>query len=84
MSDKEQAYAEVIRAQGAEFVGIQQWGSEGGLVLFTDPVSWTTLAVNEMEFSPQAISRRLETSRRKFSSFPAPKNLIVDLAGFAG
>ena len=68
MSDKERAYAEVIRAQGAESLGIQHWGPEGGLVLFTDPMSWTTLAVYELEFSPHAVSQRLQTSRRAFSS----------------
>jgi hypothetical protein len=51
MSDKERAYAEVIRAQGAEFLGMQP-GLHGALVLFTDPESWTTLAVYEVEFSP--------------------------------
>jgi hypothetical protein len=65
MSDKERAYAEVIRAQGAEFLGMQP-GLDGALVLFTDPESWTTLAVYELEFSPQAISQRLQRSRQAF------------------
>ena len=65
MSDKERGYAEVIRTQGAEFLGIQP-GLRGPLVLFTDPVSRTTLAVHELEFSPQAISQRLQTSRQAF------------------
>jgi hypothetical protein len=65
MSDKERGYAEVIRAQGAEFLGMQP-GLHGELVLFTDPESWTTLAVYELEFSPQAISQRLQRSRQAF------------------
>jgi hypothetical protein len=65
MSDKERGYAEVIRAQGAEFLGIQP-GLRGALVLFTDPESRTTLAVHELEFSPQAISQRLQRSRQAF------------------
>ena len=65
MSDKERGYAEVIRAQGAEFLGMQP-GLHGALVLFTDPESWTTLAVYEVEFSPQAISQRLQRSRQAF------------------
>jgi hypothetical protein len=65
MSDKERGYAEVIRAQGAEFLGMQP-GLHGPLVLFTDPESWTTLAVHEVEFSPQAISQRLQRSRQAF------------------
>jgi hypothetical protein len=66
MSDKERAFAEVIQAQGAQFLGIQQWGPNGDLILFTDPMSWTTLAVYELEFSPQAVSERLQASRRAF------------------
>ena len=55
MSDKEREYAEVIRSQGAEFLGIQL-GPYGALVLFSDPTSWTTLAVYELEFSAQTVS----------------------------
>jgi hypothetical protein len=66
MSDKERDYAEVIRAQGAEFIGIQHWGPQGGLVLFADPTSWTTLAVYELEFSSQAVSQRIQKSRQAF------------------
>jgi hypothetical protein len=65
MSDKERDYAEVIRSQGAEFLGIQL-GPHGALVLFNDPTSWTTLAVYELEFSPQAVSQRLQKSRQEF------------------
>ena len=38
MSDEERNYAEVIRSQGAEFLGIQL-GPHGALVLFSDPTS---------------------------------------------
>jgi hypothetical protein len=69
MSDKERGYAEVIRAQGAEFLGIQ-FGPYGALVLFNDPQSWTTLAVYELEFSPQAVSQRLQRSRQAFDRHP--------------
>jgi hypothetical protein len=66
MSDKERDYAEVIRSQGAEFLGIQL-GPHGSLVLFNDPTSWTTLAVYELEFSPQTVSQRLQKSRQAFA-----------------
>jgi hypothetical protein len=65
MSDKERDYAEVIRSLGAEYVGIQ-FGPRGALVLFNDPASWTTLAVDELDFSPQAVSQRLQKSRQAF------------------
>ena len=66
MSDKERDYAEVIQSQGAEFLGIQL-GPQGALVLFSDPTSWTTLAVYELEFSPLAVSQRLQKSRQAFA-----------------
>jgi hypothetical protein len=69
MSDKERGYAEVIRSQGAEFLGIQP-GPCGALILFGDPTSWTTLAVRELEFSPQAVSQRLQKSRQEFGLLP--------------
>jgi hypothetical protein len=65
MLEKERGYAKVIRAQGAEFIGMQL-GVHGALVLFTEPESRTTLAVYELEFSPQAISQRLQRSRQAF------------------
>ena len=65
MSDKKRDYAEVIRVAGGEFLGIQR-APRGALVLFTDPESRTTLAVHELEFCPQAISQRLQESRRAF------------------
>jgi hypothetical protein len=65
MSDKEREYAEVIRSQGAEFLGIQL-SPYGALVLFSDPTSWTTLAVYELEFSAQTVSQRLQKSRQAF------------------
>jgi hypothetical protein len=67
MSDKERDYAEVIRSQGAEFLGIQL-GPYGALVLFSDSASWTTLAVFELEFSPQTVSQRLQKSRQGSAS----------------
>jgi hypothetical protein len=66
MSDEERNYAEVIRSQGAEFLGIQL-GPHGALVLFSDPTSGTTLAVYELEFSPQTVSQRLQKSRQAFA-----------------
>ena len=65
MSDKEREYAEVIRSQGAEFLGIQL-SPYGALVLFSDPASWTTLAVYELEFSARTVSQRLQKSRQAF------------------
>jgi hypothetical protein len=65
MSDKKLDYAEVIRVAGGEFLGIQR-GPRGALVLFIDPESRTTLAVHELEFCRQAVSQRLQESRRAF------------------
>jgi glutamine amidotransferase-like uncharacterized protein len=65
MSGEETRYAEVIRSQGGEFLGIQL-GPYGSLVLFNDPTSWTTLAVYELEFSPQTVSQSLQKSRQAF------------------
>ena len=74
MSDKEQVYADVIRSQGAEFVGIQ-FGPNGALVLFNDSASRTTLAVYELDFSPQAVSQRLQKSRQAFDLVPHVRSL---------
>ena len=74
MSDKERVYADVIRSQGAEFVGIQ-FGPKGALVLFNDPTSRTTLAVYELDFSPQAVSQRLQKSRQAFDLVPHVRSL---------
>ena len=65
MADKKREYAEVIRVEGGEFLGIQR-GPRGALVLFIDPESQTTLAVRELEFCAQAVSQRLQESRRAF------------------
>jgi hypothetical protein len=65
MADKKREYAEVIRVEGGEFLGIQR-GPRGALVLFIDPESRTTLAIRELEFSPQAVSQRLHESRLAF------------------
>jgi hypothetical protein len=65
MIDKKREYAEVIRREGGEFLGIQR-GPRGALVLFTDPESRTTLAVRELEFCPEAVSQRLQESRQAF------------------
>jgi hypothetical protein len=66
MCDEQRDYAEVIRSQGAEFLGILL-GPHGVLVLFSDPTSWTTLAVYELEFSAQTVSQRLQKSRQAFA-----------------
>ena len=69
MSDKKRDYAEVLRVARGEFLGIQR-GPRGALVLFTDPESWTTLAVHELEFCPKPF---LSASKRVAgrSSFPS-------------
>jgi hypothetical protein len=64
--DETSAHYEAILAEhGAEFRGIQQ-GPRESLVLFADPELRTTLAVPESEFSSQAVSRRLQESRRAY------------------
>jgi hypothetical protein len=65
MDDRKPEYAEVIRAQGAEFHGIQ-FGPLGASILFVDPKSRATLILSEGEFSPDAVSRRLQESRQAF------------------
>ncbi len=60
-------YAAVILAQGAEFLGIQQT-LRGNLILFNDPQNRSTLAVAEREFSPEAVSLRLNDSRRRYQT----------------
>jgi hypothetical protein len=60
-------YESVIAAQGAEFRGIQT-GPRGDLILFADPQLRSTLAVAEVEFSPRAVSCKLEESRHSFRS----------------
>ena len=65
MPNSERDYAAVVRSVGAEYLGIQL-GPHGSLILFTDPESRTTLAVAELEFSPQAVSNRLQESRQAF------------------
>jgi hypothetical protein len=65
--DENSAHYEAILAEhGAEFRGIQQ-GQRESLVLFADPEFRTTLlTVPESEFSSQAVSRRLQESRRAY------------------
>jgi len=60
-------YETVVEQQGAEFQGIQM-GPKGALILFADPKLRTTLAIAEPEFSPEAVSRRLQDSRHTFAS----------------
>ena len=62
-------YQQVIAELGAEFRGMQQ-GPRQRLILFADPELRSTLAVAEQEFSPEAVSRRLEESQRAFRSRP--------------
>jgi hypothetical protein len=73
MCDEQRDYAEVIRSQGAEFLGILL-GPHGALVLFSDPTSWTTLAVYELEFSAQTVSQRLQKVGRRSPSCRTFKN----------
>ena len=63
--DHSSSYAAIISAQGAEFRGIQL-GPRGTLILFADPALKSTLALPESEFSPEAVSRRLQENRRSF------------------
>jgi hypothetical protein len=58
-------YEATITAQGGEFRGIQ-FGPRSTLILFADPRLGSTLAVAESEFSPEAVSRRLQDCRRAF------------------
>ena len=58
-------YAAIIAEQGAEFRGVQL-SPHGALILFADPRLKSTLAVAESEFSPEAVSQRLQESRRLF------------------
>jgi hypothetical protein len=60
-------YEAALAAEGAEFRGIQS-GPRGALILFADPKLGSTLAVAESEFSPEAVSHRLEDSRRAFNA----------------
>lgn len=59
-----------ITEEGAEFRGMQE-GPCGRLVLFDDPLSRTTLALAESDFSVEALRRRLLKSRER-SLFEAP------------
>ena len=63
-------YASVIAQQDAVFLGIQH-GPRHNLVLFADRENQSTLAVMEHEFSPDAVSRRLQSSRAAFDPKPA-------------
>jgi hypothetical protein len=58
-------YAAVLSAQGAEFRGVQL-GPRGTLILFGDSYSRSTLALPASEFSPEAVSRRLQENRSAF------------------
>jgi hypothetical protein len=58
-------YASVIAEHDAVYVGIQ-YGPKQNLVLFADRQNQSTLAVVEQEFSPEAVGRRLESSRMAF------------------
>ena len=60
------AIAETIQAQGADFTGLQDTPG-GRLVLFTDAVTRTTLALPECEVSAEAVARRLDEARRRRS-----------------
>jgi hypothetical protein len=62
-----QDYACVINAVGAAFLGVQR-GPGGFLILFSDPQFNTTLAVREIDFSPETVSRRLAQSRTEFQA----------------
>jgi len=55
----------LIAEQGAKFCGIQE-SPRGRLILFNDPVSGTTMALAEPEFSAEALELRIVASRRAF------------------
>jgi len=59
--------AQTIAAQGAEFRGLQNT-PRGALVMFTDAVTRTTLALLESEFCAETVSLRLQQSRDLFAS----------------
>jgi hypothetical protein len=60
-------FAEMATANGAEFRGLQH-GPNGALVLFTDRTSRTTLAIEEINFTVEALRHRLEASRREYAA----------------
>lgn len=51
----------MIRNAGAEPIGMQ-----GGLVLFNDPVTGSTLAMKISEITPEAVAQKIAASRAKF------------------
>jgi hypothetical protein len=63
--DTSREYAAIIQALGAEFRGVEL-GPSGALILFADPLTRSTLAVLAIDFSAQAVSSKLEESRRAF------------------
>jgi hypothetical protein len=66
MADSSRDYAAVVQAEGADFLGVE-FGPHGAVILFADPQSRrSTLALPESEFSPQAVSRCLQESRRAY------------------
>ena len=54
--------AMLIVAQGAQFVGLQE-SPRGVLVMFSDPLTGTTLALLATEITAETLSRRLRESR---------------------
>lgn len=63
--------ASLIAAQGAEFIGLQQT-PRGVLVMFTDLLTRTTLALPETEITAELLSRRLRESRDRYANNQSP------------
>ena len=57
--------AMLIAAQGANFIGLQE-SPRGVLVMFSDPLTSTTLALLETEITAETLSRRLRKSRERY------------------
>ncbi|HKV47206.1 MAG TPA: hypothetical protein VJN69_03890 [Candidatus Acidoferrales bacterium] len=59
-------YEAILAPHGARFHGFIV-GPKQSLILFADLSTGTTLALPELEFSSEAVVRRLAESRREFS-----------------
>lgn len=80
-AEKSQAKPDIekaIRDAGAEPVGTRE-----GLVYFNDPKTKSTLVLKEGDVSPEAIAKKLETSRAKFETLPKSfrQTVIKELGG---
>lgn len=58
---------EIVELSGAIYIGIQDGGRLGDLVLFNDPISHGTLAIRENELTTTAIILAMDKSRKAFA-----------------